>query len=301
MTDHVAQGEGMPTITNKDGAKTFYKDWGKGQPIVFIHGWPLNADSWDEQLHFFATNGYRAVAPDRRGHGRSTQTLQGNDMETYADDLETLMKELDLKKAILVGHSTGGGVVARYIGKYGAKRVAKAVLVDAVPPGLVKNGFPIAELDKLRAAIKADRPQFWKDFAIPFYGANRPGAKVSQGTLDAFWSMCMAAGFPAAYDGIKAFSETDFSEDLKKFDLPTLIIHGDDDQIVPINISAQLSAKQIKGAVLKVYKGAPHGLPTTYQEQFNADLLQFAKEETKAAETATRTRRSESSTSELRA
>jgi non-heme chloroperoxidase len=291
----------MSTITTKDGAKTFYKDWGKGQPIVFNHGWPLNADAWDEQLHFFATNGFRAVALDRRGHGRSTQTLYGNDMDTYADDLEALMKELDLKKVILVGHSTGGGVVARYIGRYGTKRLAKAVLVDAVPPGLVKNGFPMVELDKLRAAIRADRPQFWKDFAIPFFGANRPGAKVSQGNLDAFWLMSIQAGFPAAYDGIKAFSETDFTEDLKKFDVPTLIIHGDDDQVVPINISAQLSAKLIKNATLKVYKGAPHGLTTTHQEQFNADLLAFAKQETKVAETATRTRRSESSTSELNA
>ena len=291
----------MPTITNKDGSKTFYKDWGKGQPILFIHGWPLNADAWDEQMHFFATNGYRCVALDRRGHGRSTQTLYGNDMDTYAADLDALINELDLKNIILVGHSTGGGVLAHYIGKYGTRRVAKAVLVDAVPPGLVKNGFPMAELDKIRAAINADRPQFWKDFGIAFYGANRQGAKVSQGTLDAFWSMCMAAGFPASYDGIKAFSETDFTEDLKKFDVPTLIIHGDDDQVVPIKISGELSAKLIKGATLKVYKGAPHGLTTTNQEQFNADLLQFAREEGKAAETTTRTRRSESRTSEISA
>ncbi|MGH7604543.1 MAG: alpha/beta fold hydrolase [Gemmatimonadaceae bacterium] len=289
----------MPTITTKDGAKTFYKDWGTGQPVVFNHGWPLNADSWDEQLHFFASNGYRAVAPDRRGHGRSTQTWYGNDMDTYADDLAALVKELDLKNMILIGHSTGGGVVARYIGRHGTRRVAKAVLVDAVTPGLVKNGFPIAELDKLRAAIKADRPQFWKDFAIPFYGANRQGAKVSQGTLDAFWLMCMEAGFPAAYDGIKAFSESDFTEDLKKFDIPTLVIHGDDDQIVPINIGGQLAAKLIKGATLKVYKGAPHGLPTTNQEQFNADLLAFANPDARAGESATRARRSESRTSEV--
>ena len=291
----------MPTITTKDGAKTFYKDWGKGQPIVFNHGWPLNADAWDEQLHFFATNGYRAVALDRRGHGRSTQTLDGNDMDTYADDLEALLKELDLRNVILVGHSTGGGVVAHYIGRYGTNRVAKAVLVDAVPPGLVKNGFPVAELDKIRAAIRADRPQFWKDFAILFYGTNRQGAKVSQGTLDAFWLMCMQAGFPASYDGIRAFSETDFTDDLKKFDIPTLIIHGDDDQVVPINISAQLSAKLIKGATLKVYKGAPHGLTTTNQEQFNKDLLQFVSEEARAAESTTRTRRTETRTSETSA
>ena len=291
----------MPTITNKDGTKTFYKDWGEGQPIVFIHGWPLNADAWDEQLHFFATNGYRAVALDRRGHGRSTQTLYGQDMDTYAADLDALIKELDLKNMILVGHSTGGGVVAHYIGRYGTKRVAKAVLVDAVTPGMVKNGFPMAELDKLRAGIRADRPQFWKDFAIPFFGANRKGAKVSQGTLDGFWLMCMQAGFPAAYDGIKAFSETDFTEDLKKFDVPTLIIHGDDDQIVPIHISGELAAKQIKGATLKVYKGAPHGLPVTHQEQFNKDILEFAGTEAKAAEATTRTRRTESRTSEINA
>ena len=291
----------MPTITNKDGTETFYKDWGKGQSIVFIHGWPLNADAWDEQLHFFATNGYRAVALDRRGHGRSTQTLDGQDMDTYAADLHALVRQLDLNNMILVGHSTGGGVVAHYIGRYGTKRVAKAVLVDAVTPGMVKNGFPMAELDKLRAGIRADRPQFWKDFAIPFFGANRKGAKVSQGTLDGFWLMCMQAGFPAAYDGIKAFSETDFTEDLKKFDVPTLIIHGDDDQIVPINISGELAAKQIKGATLKVYKGAPHGLPVTHQEQFNKDLLEFAGAETKAAESTTRTRRSESRTSEINA
>ena len=292
----------MPTITTKDGAKSFYKDWGEGQPIVFLHGWPLNSDAWDEQLHLFAGNGFRCVALDRRGHGRSTQTLYGNDMDTYADDLAALVKELDLRDMILVGHSTGGGVVAHYIGRYGTKRVAKAVLVDAVTPGLVKPaGVPIGEFDKLRAGIKADRPQFWKDFAIGFYGANRPGAKVSQGLLDSFWLMSMQAGYPAAYDGIKAFSETDFTEDCKKIDVPTLIIHGDDDQIVPIDVSGKLAAKLIKGATLKIIKGAPHGLTSTHRDEFNYELLAFAQQETKAAESATRTRRTETRTSETSA
>jgi non-heme chloroperoxidase len=292
----------MPKITTKDGAETFYKDFGKGQPVVFNHGWPLNSDAWDDQLYLFANNGFRAVALDRRGHGRSTQTFGGQDMDTYVEDLNELVKELDLKNMILVGHSTGGGVVAHYIGKYGTKRVAKAVLVDAVTPGLVKpSGVPIAAFDQLRAGVAADRSQFWKDFAIKFYGANRPGAKVSQGVLDAFWLMSMQAGYPAAYGGIKAFSETDFTEDLKKFDIPTLIMHGDDDQIVPIDVSGIPASKMIKGAVLKIYKGAPHGLMSTIKEQFNADLLAFAKEETKAAATATRTRRTESASSELRA
>jgi non-heme chloroperoxidase len=296
----------MPTITTKDGARIFYKDWGKGQPVVFSHGWPLNADAWDDQLYLFAQNGYRAIAHDRRGHGRSTQTSYGNDMDTYADDLAALVKELDLKDVIHVGHSTGGGEVTHYIGRHGTKRVAKAVLVDAVTPGLLKtannpDGLPIELFDGIRAAIKADVSQFWKDFSIQFYGANRPGAKVSQGVLDAFWLLSMQAGLPAAHDCVKAFSETDFTEDVKKFDIPTLIIHGDDDQIVPINISGQLSAKLIKGATLKVYKGAPHGLTITNQEQFNEDLLQFAKQETEVAETATRTRRTEPRTDELRA
>jgi non-heme chloroperoxidase len=294
----------MPTITTKDRAQIFYKDWGKGQPVVFSHGWPLNADAWDEQLYFFATNGYRAIAHDRRGHGRSTQTSSGNDMDTYADDLAALVKELDLKDVIHIGHSTGGGEVTHYIGRHGTKRVAKAVLVDAVPPGLLKtaknpDGIPIEVFDNIRAGLKADRSQFWKDFAIPFYGANRPGAKVSQGVLDAFWLMSMQAGFPAAHDCVKAFSETDFTEDLKKFDIPTLVIHGDDDQIVPINISGLRTAKMIKGATLKVYKGAPHGLMNTNREQFNADLLQFAKQETKAAESATRARRTDTRTGEI--
>jgi non-heme chloroperoxidase len=294
----------MPTIRTKDGAKIFYKDWGTGQPVVFSHGWPLNADAWDDQLFFFASNGYRAIAHDRRGHGRSTQTWNGNDMNTYADDLAALTEELDLKKAIHIGHSTGGGEVARYIGRHGTKRVAKAVLVGAVPPGMLKtaknpDGVPIEEFDKIRAGVKADRSQFWKDLSFAFYGANRPGSKVSEGVREAFWLMSMTAGFPAAYECIKAFSETEFTDDLKKFDVPTLVIHGDDDQIVPITVGGQRSVKLIAGATLKVYKGAPHGLMTTNKEQFNADLLAFARQESQAAETATRARGSDSRRSEI--
>jgi non-heme chloroperoxidase len=278
----------MPTIKTKDGAKIFYKDWGKGQPVVFSHGWPLNADAWDDQLYFFASNGYRAIAHDRRGHGRSTQTFNGNDMDTYADDLAALVEELDLKSAIHIGHSTGGGEVARYIGRHGTERVAKAVLVGAVPPGMLKTaknpeGVPIEAFDQIRAGVKADRSQFWKDLSAPFYGANRPGSKVSQGVRDAFWLMSMQAGFPAAYDCIKAFSETEFTDDLKKFDVPTLVIHGDDDQIVPITVGGLRSSKMIKGATLKIYKGAPHGLMTTHKEQFNTDLLEFARQQPQAA------------------
>jgi non-heme chloroperoxidase len=286
----------MPTISTKDGAQIFYKDWGSGQPVVFSHGWPLNADAWDEQLFFMASNGYRAIAHDRRGHGRSTQTRNGNDMDTYADDLAELVEKLDLTNVIHVGHSTGGGEVARYIGRHGTKRVAKAVLVGAVPPGMLKTannpgGVPIEEFDKIRAGVVADRTQFWKDLSAPFYGANRPGSKVSQGVRDAFWLMSMQAGFPAAYDCIKAFSETDFTEDLKKFDIPTLVIHGEDDQIVPINVGGLRSAKMIKGATLEVYKGAPHGLMTTHKEQFNADLLEFARQDAESSAAATRVRR----------
>ena len=294
----------MPTITTRDGTQIFYKDWGKGQPVVVSHGWPLNSDAWDEQLYLFSTNGFRAIAHDRRGHGRSTQTSSGNDMDTYADDLAALVNELDLKDAIHIGHSTGGGEVTRYVGRHGTKRVAKVVLVDAVTPGLLKTaknpeGAPIEEFDKLRAGLKADRSQFWKDFSIPFYGANRPGSKVSQGVLDAFWLMSMAAGFIAAYECVKAFSETDFTEDLKRFDIPTLVIHGDDDQIVPINIAGLRSAKMIEGARLEVYKKAPHGLMSTNKDQFNADLLEFARQETPAAETTTRARGTKSRRSEV--
>jgi len=286
----------MPTISTKDGAQIFYKDWGSGQPVVFSHGWPLNADAWDEQLFFMASKGYRAIAHDRRGHGRSTQTRDGNDMDTYADDLAELVEKLDLTNVIHVGHSTGGGEVARYIGRHGTKRVAKAVLVGAVPPGMLKTasnpgGVPIEEFDKIRAGVVADRTQFWKDLSAPFYGANRPGSKVSQGVRDAFWLMSMQAGFPAAYDCIKAFSETDFTEDLKKFDIPTLVIHGEDDQIVPINVGGLRSAAMIKGARLEVYKGAPHGLMTTHKEQFNADVLEFARQDAESSTATTRVRR----------
>ena len=273
----------MSTITTKDRAKIFYKDWGSGQPVVFSHGWPLNADAWDDQLYFFASNGYRAIAHDRRGHGRSTQTLTGNDMDTYADDLAALVEALDLDNAIHVGHSTGGGEVARYIGRHGTERVAKAVLVGAVTPGMLKtaknpDGVPIEVFDQIRAGVKADRSQFYKDLSSPFYGANRPGSTVSQGVRDAFWLLSMQAGFPAAYDCIKAFSESEFTDDLKKFDVPTLIIHGDDDQIVPIN-GALRASKLVAGATLKTYKGAPHGLMTTQKEQFNTDLLEFARQQ----------------------
>jgi non-heme chloroperoxidase len=283
----------MPRITTKDGTKIFYKDWGSGQPVVFSHGWPLNADAWDDQLFFFAKNGYRAIAHDRRGHGRSTQSFKGNDMNTYADDLAALVEELDLADAIHIGHSTGGGEVARYIGRHGTERVAKAVLVGAVPPLMLKTannpeGLPIDAFDQIRAGVKGDRSQFYKDLSAPFYGANRQGSKVSQGVRDAFWMMSMQAGFPAAYDCVKAFSETDFREDLKKFDIPTLVIHGDDDQIVPIAVGGLRSSKMIKGATLKIYKGAPHGLMTTHKDQFNTDLLEFARQQPEATVSARR-------------
>src|SRR5689334_22952886 len=274
----------MPTITTKDGARIFYKDWGSGQPVVFSHGWPLNADAWDEQLFLFASNGFRAIAHDRRGHGRSTQTWSGNDMDTYADDLADLVESLDLKNAIHVGHSTGGGEVARYIGRHGTERVAKAVLIGAVPPLMLKTaanpgGLPIEVFDDIRKSVLADRSQFFKDLSAPFYGANRPNAKVSQGLRDSFWLQGMLAGFTGAYDCIKAFSETDFTEDLKKFDVPTLILHGDDDQIVPIGASAMLSSKLVKGAELKVYPGLSHGLFATHHEMVNADILAFAQQQ----------------------
>jgi non-heme chloroperoxidase len=272
----------MSTIKTKDGTNLFYKDWGEGQPVVFSHGWPLNGDAWDEQVFFLASRGYRAIAHDRRGHGRSSQTWQGNEMNTYADDLAQLIEALDLRNAILVGHSTGGGEVTRYIGRHGTKRLAKAALISAVPPRLLKTednpgGLPIAAFDGIRAAIAADRSQFYKDFSAPFYGANRAGSKVSQGLREAFWLQCMQVGINAAFDCVKAFSETDFTEDLKSFDLPTLILHGDDDQIVPIGVTALRSSKLVRGATLKVYPGAPHGLMATHQEQFNADLLAFIK------------------------
>src|SRR6202171_1419769 len=272
----------MDTITVKDGTTIYYKDWGKGQPIVFSHGWPLTADDWDGQMLFFGRRGYRVIAHDRRGHGRSTQTGDGNEMDTYADDLATLTEKLDLKKAIHVGHSMGGGEVARYIGRHGTRRVAKAVLIAAVPPLMLKTaanpgGLPLEVFDQIRAAVLADRAQFFKDLSAPFYGANRPGAKVSQGLGDSFWTQGMQCGLNAAFDCIKAFSETDFTEDLKKIDVPSLVLHGDDDQIVPIADSALLSAKLVKGATLKVIPGAPHGMCSTLKRQINAELLAFFK------------------------
>jgi non-heme chloroperoxidase len=272
----------MSTITTKDGTQLFYKDWGTGQPVVFSHGWPLSADAWDDQMMFLAERGYRAVAHDRRGHGRSSQAWQGNDMDTYADDLAALLDALDLKGATLVGHSTGGGEVARYIGRHGTSRVARAVLVSDITPLMLKTadnpgGLPMEVFDQIRAGVSTDRSQFWKDLSIPFYGANRNGAKVSQGLRDAFWLMGMQSSLKAAYDCIKVFSETNLTEDLKKFDVPTLIIHGDDDQIVPIGASALMSSKIVKNATLKVYPGAPHGLPNTHKNQLNDDLLKFLK------------------------
>jgi non-heme chloroperoxidase len=270
------------TITVADGTQIYFKDWGTGQPVVFSHGWPLSADAWEDQMVFLGLHGYRCIAHDRRGHGRSTQPWGGNEMDTYADDLAALTEALDLQGAIHVGHSTGGGEVARYIGRHGSSRVAKAVLIGAVPPLMLKTeanpgGLPMETFDGIRAAVLADRSQFFKDLTTPFYGANRPGAKVSQGVRDTFWMQGMQAGFKGVIDCIKAFSETDFTEDLKKIDVPTLIMHGDDDQIVPIAASAIPSAKLVKGSTLKVYPGLSHGMCTVNKDQINTDLLAFIK------------------------
>ncbi|WP_044550537.1 alpha/beta fold hydrolase [Mesorhizobium japonicum] len=277
-----SKGSTMSTITTKDGAQIYYKDWGTGPVVTFSHGWPLNSDAWDGQMLFLAQNGFRVVAHDRRGHGRSSQASSGNDMNGYADDLAAVIEALDIKDATLVGHSTGGGEVARYIRRHGTGRVAKAVLIAAVPPIMLKSeanpeGLPMEVFDGIRAGVAGDRSQYYKDLALAFYGANRPGAKVSQGTLDQFWLWSMQAGAKNAYESVKAFSETDFTEDLKKFDVPTLVLHGEDDQIVPVKDSARKSAKLIKGAREIYYPGAPHGITATHQDQVNAELLAFIR------------------------
>ena len=270
----------MSFITTQDRTNIYYKDWGAGRPVVFSHGWPLNADAWDDQMFFLASKGFRCIAHDRRGHGRSSQPWDGNNLDTYADDLSVMLEALNVKDATLIGHSTGGGEVTRYIGRHGTSRVAKIVLLSAIPPLMVKTpanpgGLPIEVFDGIRAGVSADRSQFYQDLSAAFYGANRPGSNVSRGVRDAFWLWSMQVGLKGAYDCIKAFSETDLTEDLKKIDVPALVLHGDDDQIVPIQASALLSSKLIERATLKVYPGAPHGLTATHQEQLNRDLITF--------------------------
>jgi non-heme chloroperoxidase len=273
----------MSTFTTKDGTEIYYNDWGRGRPIVFSHGWPLSADAFEDQMFFLASRGYRCIGLDRRGHGRSSQSWNGNDLDTYADDLAALVEKLDLKNAIHIGHSTGGGEVTRYIGRHGTKRVAKVALIGAIPPLMLKTeanpgGLPVAVFDQLRSGVAADRSQFFRELSLPFYGYNRPGAKISDGVRESFWQQGMKAGLPASYFCIKAFSETDLTQDLKKFDVPTLVLHGDDDQIVPIADSALLSSKIIKDAKLVVYEGAPHGMCTTLKDRVNAELLSFIME-----------------------
>ena len=272
----------MATITTKDATEIYYKDWGTGQPIVFSHGWPLTADAFEDQMFYLASRGYRCIAHDRRGHGRSSQPWNGNDLDTYADDLAALTEHLNLDRAVHVGHSTGGGEVARYIGRHGTRRVAKAVLIGAIPPLMLRTpanpgGLPIEVFDQIRSGVQADRSQFWKELSLPFFGYNRPGAKISEGVRESFWLQSMMAGFPASYFCIKAFSETDLTDDLKRFDVPTLVLHGDDDQIVPYADSALLSSKIIKNAKLVVYEGAPHGMCTTLKDRVNEELLSFIK------------------------
>ena len=291
----------MSTITAKDGTEIYYKDWGEGPAVTFSHGWPLNADMWDGQMLFLAQNGFRCIAHDRRGHGRSSQASTGNDMDGYADDLAAVIEALDLDDVTLVGHSTGGGEVARYIGRHGTRRVARAVLIAAVPPHMLKTpdnpeGLPIEVFDDIRASLFKDRSQAYRDFAVAFYGANRPGAKVSQGVLDQFWLWSMQSGLKNAYESVKAFSETDFTEDLKKFDVPTLVLHGEDDQIVPVKNSAPKSARLIKGAKEIYYPGAPHGITATHQDQINAELLAFLRGSAESSRRGDRTMAAASAT-----